>query len=77
MSNLVLIYLEPGTKAPISLLEYGLAAKEVYQTVIVYCPEGYWRKGNVDIVAERNNINVFEDEEELILHIIEKIKQLQ
>lgn len=42
------IYFAPGTRDPITLLEMGLPARS--GKLFVCCPEGYWRKGNVDIV---------------------------
>lgn len=47
----ILLYFAPNTKSPISLLELGLFAQS--DKLIVVCPEGFWRKGNVDIVCER------------------------
>ncbi|WP_217607240.1 nucleoside 2-deoxyribosyltransferase domain-containing protein [Chitinophaga sp. GbtcB8] len=44
----------PGTQSPITLLELGLHARS--EKLIVCCPEGFWRKGNVDIVCERFGI---------------------
>ena len=43
----------PGTKSPITLLELGLHAGKNPQKLVVCCPDGYWRKGNVDIVCRR------------------------
>jgi len=44
----IFMFFSPGTRSPISLLELGLfIAKDIY----VCCPEGFWRKGNVDIVC--------------------------
>src|SRR3990170_7302602 len=37
------------TKSPITLLELGLHTRA--GNLIVHCPEGFWRKGNVDIVC--------------------------
>lgn len=50
----IVIYFAPDSKAPISLLELGLFASS--KKVCVCCPEGYWRKGNVDIVCEQYDI---------------------
>ena len=50
----ILMYFNPETKAPISLLELGLFAKS--NKLIVCCPEGFYRKGNVDIVCEKYSI---------------------
>jgi len=46
-SNLVIFYFSPGTRSPVTLLELGLFAHE---NIFVCCPDGYWRKGNVEIV---------------------------
>ena len=54
----IILYLHPATKAPISLLELGLHASS--GKLLVCCPTGYWRKGNVDIVCERYGIPVYE-----------------
>lgn len=50
----IFIYFDPQTKAPITLMELGLYANS--GKVFVVCPDGYWRKGNVEIVCKRYNI---------------------
>lgn len=52
-ADLLVFYFAPDTKAPITLLELGLAAR---RRAIVCCPDGYWRKGNVDVVCRRYGI---------------------
>lgn len=69
-SDIIVMYFDPNTKSPISLLELGLHAKS--RKVIVYCPEGFWRKGNVDIVCEKYGIKQVESVDELI-KTLEKI----
>lgn len=64
MAQIVIMYFDPNTKSPISLLELGLHAKE--QKLVVLCPEGFWRKGNVDVVCEYYGINQVDTFEELI-----------
>ena len=54
-SDVIVMYFAPGSQSPISLLEFGLYAKT--SKLIILCPDGFWRKGNVDIVAERYNIS--------------------
>lgn len=56
-ADIIFLYFAPGTQSPISLLELGLFAKE-NKNMIVCCPEGFWRKGNVDIVCKRYGIIV-------------------
>lgn len=52
-ASLIAFYFAPDTKAPITLLELGLAVR---RRAIVCCPEGYFRKGNVDVVCARYGI---------------------
>lgn len=55
--DMIILYFDPDTKSPISLLELGLFKRKM----MVVCPEGYWKKGNVDIVCERFRIPTFPD----------------
>lgn len=61
-ADVIALYFDPETKAPISLLELGLHARG--NKLIVCCPEGYWRKGNVDVVAFQYGFPVYEDKED-------------
>lgn len=66
-ADIIAVYFDPNTKSPITLLELGLFAKT--KKLIVCCPEGYWRKGNVDIVCHRNEINQVNSLDELLVEI--------
>lgn len=61
--DLIILYLDPTTKSAISLMELGLHAKS--KKIIVCCPDGFCRKGNVDIVCERYGIKLVENMESL------------
>lgn len=63
-SDIILMYFDPNTKSPISLLELGLYIR--CDHLIVCCPEGYWRKGNVDIVCEKYHVKQVDSLEKLI-----------
>ncbi len=54
IAEVIYLYFDPTTKSPISLLELGLYANT--GKLRVCCPFGFWRKGNVDIVCRRYNI---------------------
>lgn len=58
-SDIIVIYFDPTTKSPISLLELGLHARQ--KGILVCCPEGFYRKGNVDITCQKYNVPVFPD----------------
>ena len=66
-ADTILLYFDPKTKSPISLLELGLFAKS--GKMMVCCPKGFWRKGNVDIVCERYGIPQFENLDALIKNL--------
>jgi hypothetical protein len=56
-ADIIFMYFSPETKSPISLLELG--AYGANGNMIVCCPEGFWRKGNVEIFCTRHNIPMF------------------
>ena len=60
----IVLYFDPATMSPISLLEFGLHARSGKLKVV--CPEGFWRKGNVDIVCSKYKIDTFSTIDELI-----------
>ncbi|MCU0443403.1 MAG: nucleoside 2-deoxyribosyltransferase domain-containing protein [Microscillaceae bacterium] len=64
----IVYYFQPQSQAPITLLELGLHATK--QKSIVCCPEGYWRKGNVDIVCEHYKLNQVLDLEAVVQEIL-------
>ncbi|MGM0421710.1 MAG: nucleoside 2-deoxyribosyltransferase domain-containing protein [Pseudomonadota bacterium] len=65
-SNKILMYFAPETKSPITLLEFGLYAKAAPKKMTVCCPEGFWRKGNIDIVCNMYGVGQVETLEDLI-----------
>jgi hypothetical protein len=66
-ADLVVFYFDPNTKSPITLMELGLIAS--YHNAIVCCPDGFWRKGNVEIVCERFEIELVHTFTELVAAI--------
>jgi len=72
-SDIIFMYLDPETKSPISLLELGLHAAS--GKMIVVCPDGFWRKGNVEIVCTRHNIPMFNSLEDGIGALESKIRK--
>lgn len=60
----IAMYFDPDTKAPITLLELGLHARS--GRLLVACPEGYWRRGNVEVVCARFGIPLLPDLDALV-----------
>lgn len=65
--SLIALALTKDSKAPISLLELGLHASD--GKMVVFCPKGFWRKGNVDIVCNTYDVPVFENFGEFVAQI--------
>jgi|SRR5208283_4921162 len=57
-ANLILFFIGKKSKAPITLLELGLHASD---DIMMCCEEGFYRKGNVDIVCRRHGVPVYEN----------------
>jgi hypothetical protein len=68
-ANIIAMYLEPNTKSPVSLLELGLFARS--GKMIVCCPDGFWRKGNVDILCEKYGVKQVGSLNDLLKHVIQ------
>lgn len=60
-ADIIAMYFDPNTKSLISLIELGLYANS--GKLIVCCPEGFWRKGNVDIICSEYGIKLFDNYE--------------
>jgi hypothetical protein len=73
-ADVIAIYFDKDTKAPVTLMELGLHAKRA--NVVVCCPQGYWKRGNVQIVCARFGIEVVETLEELVQGVIGKLVDL-
>lgn len=71
-ASVIIVYFDPNTKSPITLMELGLHAKS--QKLMVCCPEGFFRKGNVDITCAKYGVPMFNTIEELVGAAIVKIK---
>jgi hypothetical protein len=74
IADIVVVYFDPTTKSPISLLELGLHAKD--KKLMVCCPDGFWRKGNVEIICDRFQIPLFNTFDELVINLKNALDKL-
>jgi hypothetical protein len=61
--EIIVFYFDPNTKSPITLMELGMMAEQFRsfpECLFVCCPDGYWRKGNIQVVCERYKIKLYE-----------------
>lgn len=70
-ADVIVMYFAPGTQSPISLLEMGLHARG--GKLIVLAPEGFWRKGNVDITAQAYGVKQVQSLPELTTAVREAL----
>ncbi|WP_316844447.1 nucleoside 2-deoxyribosyltransferase domain-containing protein [Pedobacter psychrodurus] len=73
-ADVILLFLEANSKSPISMMELGLFADS--GKLMVCCEEGFWRKGNIDIVCQRKGIDQYQTFNELVVAVIAKLKKL-
>lgn len=74
MADIVVIYFHPATQASISLLEFGLCAR-VPGKAIVVCPEGYWKRGNVQIVCKKYGVEIVDNDDRLKEAVLRRLSQ--
>jgi Nucleoside 2-deoxyribosyltransferase like len=71
IADVFAVYFAPKTQAPVTLLELGLSAK--HGKTIVACPEGFWKRGNVQIVCKRYGIELVDSLDDLIKVLVTKL----
>jgi hypothetical protein len=72
-ADIICYVFDPNGKAPITLLELGLHAADhnEWKEIVVCCPEGFWRRGNVQMICQRHNIPMVDSVDEVITYIRE------
>jgi hypothetical protein len=63
-SSVVAMYFDPATRSPVTLIELGLTAAS--GRLIVGCPHGFWRRGNLEVVCARHGVALHDDLDALI-----------
>ncbi len=71
-ADIIIMYLDALSASPISLLELGLHARS--NKMVVYCPDEFYRSGNVQIVCDKYNIPLYKDFNDLIRIVKNEIK---
>ena len=65
-SDMIIMYFDPNTTSPITLLELGLFGGMTPEKLVVCCPDGFYRKGNVDVTCKWKGIKQVNSIEELV-----------
>lgn len=83
LADIIVIYFDPYTMSPITLMELGMVLEQAnFDTVngsniLVCCPEGFWRKGNVQIMCERYDVPLLETFEELTSTLVKLLERMR
>jgi hypothetical protein len=67
-ADVIFVYFSPGGPAPITLMELGTMTASKAK-VIVCCPDGYWRKGNVQVLCHRHGMPLFDNLEDAVSNL--------
>ena len=71
IANVIALYFDPQDRSPNGLITLGMFAKT--DRLIVCCPEEFYKKGDVDIICEREGVHHVETLDLLIAHTIARI----
>lgn len=63
----VFFYIDPATKSPITLAEFGAVYRD--SNIIICCPEGFWRRGNLEVMCARAGLLLHGDLDQAI-HVL-------
>jgi len=64
-ADIVVFYFDPETQSPVTLLELGYCLGSS-KPVIVCCPDGYFRKGNVVLTCNLKSVPVLNSYDQLV-----------
>jgi hypothetical protein len=68
MADSIIMNFEPDSKSPITLLEFGLHARN--KKLVVHCPDGFWRRTNILLTAREYGVKMVNSLDELITNTI-------
>jgi hypothetical protein len=76
MSDIVFFFIGKDSKSPISLMELGIASA-ARNRVIVFCEDGFYRKGNVDALCARFDLTTVKSWDEAVDSILWNVQDIQ
>ena len=71
IATVIALYFDPKDPSPSGLLTLGMFAKT--DRLIVCCPKIFYKKGDVDIICEREDIHTIETLDLLIEHTVARV----
>jgi len=72
-ADIAAIYFAPGTPAAVTLFELGSCLQKGSEGVVVFCPDSYWKRGNVQLICEAYNLVCCKTFEEFVTAVRTKL----
>lgn len=80
-SDFIFMYIAKDSQAPILLLEFGYICGTAPEKLIICVEEGYWRRGNIEVMCNRHGIELHPDLDgakyELSNRIAQRVQQIR
>ncbi|TVY28571.1 hypothetical protein LHYA1_G001927 [Lachnellula hyalina] len=74
-ADVVVVYFGAEAKAPVTLLELGLVVGRG-KRVVVCCEDGFWKRGNVELLCEKMGVAYVGSLEELRRVVVGMLREL-
>ena len=84
LSDIIFFYFDPSTKSPVTLLEFGQTIERAWKSsvnesnrhrMVVCCPQGFWRRGNLEVLCKDNGLELYNELEPAVECLRSYIKQ--
>ena len=80
-ATFVFMYISKASQAPISMMEFGRIIAKYPEKLIICVEEGFWRRGNFEVICNRQGIELHPDllgaEYELQHRIAQRVQQIR
>ena len=60
-ADFIFFFFDPNTKSPISLIEFGMYVRCNPEKLVVCCPDGFWKKGNLQVTGKKYGVEIYDD----------------
>lgn len=71
-ADYILMYFDPDTYSPVSLIEFG---RHVHSDkLMVGCPQGFWRRGNLEVTCAWHGRELQDSFESLMESVVSRLK---
>jgi len=80
-ADLIVMYLQPDTLSPISMMEIGIYINTLdwNKQMVICVPDGFWRRGNIEVLVDRypyhcTLLNSYQDLENFVIEKCNNLK---